>query len=454
MRTVRPTSGHPADGAATPRSHDREILRLAVPAFGALVAEPLFLLADSAIVGHLGTPQLAGLGVAGALLATAVSVCVFLAYGTTASVARRVGAGDLRAAIAQGLDGIWLGVGLGVVLAAVLAVAGEPLVDAFGTSAAATPYALTYLHVSLVGLPAMLVVLAATGVLRGLQDTRTPLVVAAVGAAANVVLNLVLVYGVGLGIAGSALGTVLAQCGMAAAFVVVVVRAARREGAALRPDRPGIRAAGRAGVPLVVRTLSLRAALLLMTYVAAATGTVAVAAHQVAFTTWMFLSLMLDAVAIAGQAIVGRYLGAADVAGTRAATRRMVEWGVLSGVLLGVVLLTVRAAFVPLFTEDPAVRSLLADVLVVAAVAQPVCGVVFALDGVLIGAGDGRYLAWAGVGTLLAFAPLALLVLAADGGLVALWWAFDAFLLARLLTLVPRWLGGRWMVTGASLPAR
>ncbi len=454
MRTVRPTSGHPADGLPDRRVHDREILRLAVPAFGALVAEPLFLLADSAIVGHLGTPQLAGLGVAGALLATAVSVCVFLAYGTTASVARRVGAGDLRAAVAQGVDGIWLAVGLGVALAAVLAVAGGPLVDAFGTSARATPYALTYLHVSLVGLPAMLAVLAATGVLRGLQDTRTPLVVAAVGAAANVVLNLLLVYGVGLGIAGSALGTVLAQGGMAAAFVVVVVRGARREGASLRPDLPGIRAAGRAGVPLVVRTVTLRAALLLMTYVATAAGTVAVAAHQVAFTTWMFLSLMLDAVAIAGQAIVGRYLGAADVAGTRAATRRMVEWGVLSGVLLGVVLLTVRAAFVPLFTDDPAVRSLLADVLVVAAVAQPVCGIVFALDGVLIGAGDGRYLAWAGVGTLVAFAPLALLVLAADGGLVALWWAFDGFLLVRLLTLVPRWLGGRWMVTGASLPAR
>ena len=454
MRTVRPTSGHPADGLPDRRVHDREILRLAVPAFGALVAEPLFLLADSAIVGHLGTPQLAGLGVAGALLATAVSVCVFLAYGTTASVARRVGAGDLRAAVAQGVDGIWLAAGLGVALAAVLAVAGGPLVDAFGTSARATPYALTYLHVSLVGLPAMLAVLAATGVLRGLQDTRTPLVVAAVGAAANVVLNLLLVYGVGLGIAGSALGTVLAQGGMAAAFVVVVVRGARREGASLRPDLPGIRAAGRAGVPLVVRTVTLRAALLLMTYVATAAGTVAVAAHQVAFTTWMFLSLMLDAVAIAGQAIVGRYLGAADVAGTRAATRRMVEWGVLSGVLLGVVLLTVRAAFVPLFTDDPAVRSLLADVLVVAAVAQPVCGIVFALDGVLIGAGDGRYLAWAGVGTLVAFAPLALLVLAADGGLVALWWAFDGFLLVRLLTLVPRWLGGRWMVTGASLPAR
>ncbi len=370
MRTVRPTSGRPAAAPATRstrRAHDREILRLAVPAFGALVAEPLFLLADSAIVGHLGTPQLAGLGVSGALLATAVSVCVFLAYGTTASVARRVGAGDLRAAIAQGVDGIWLALGLGTLLAVALAVAGRPLVAAFGTSADATPYALTYLYVSLPGLPAMLVVLAATGVLRGLQDTRTPLVVAAVGASANVGLNVALVYGAGLGIAGSALGTVLAQAGMATAFLVVVVRGAQREGASLRPDLPGIRAAGRAGVPLVVRTVTLRAALLLMTYVATATGTVAIAAHQVAFTIWLFLSLMLDAVAIAGQAIVGRYLGAADVPGTRAATRRMVEWGALSGVLLGVALVVLRFAFVPLFTDDPAVRSLLAEVLVVAA---------------------------------------------------------------------------------------
>ena len=374
-----------------------------MPAFGALVAEPLFLLADSAIVGHLGTPQLAGLGVAGALLATSVSVCVFLAYGTTAAVARRVGAGDLRAAIAQGVDGVWLALGLGCLLAAALAATAGPLVDAFGTSDAATPYALTYLRVSALGLPAMLSVLAATGVLRGLQDTGTPLVVATRGAVANIALNLVLVYPAGLGIAGSALGTVLAQTGMAAAFLTVVVRGARREHASLRPDLPGIQAAGRAGVPLIVRTLTLRAALLLATYVAAAAGTVAVAAHQVAFTIWLFLSLMLDAVAIAGQAIVGRYLGAADVDGTRAATRRMVEWGVGSGIVLGVVLLALRAVFVPLFTEDPAVRELLGSVLVVAAVAQPVCGVVFALDGVLIGAGDGRYLALAGVITLACF---------------------------------------------------
>lgn len=444
-RPWRPRVRHP---------HDREIVRLALPAFGALVAEPLFLLTDSAIVGHLGTPQLAGLGVAGALLATVVSVCVFLAYGTTAAVARRVGAGDLRAALAQGIDGIWLAAGLGVVLAVGGLLLADPLVAAFGTSEVATPYALTYLRVSLPGVPAMLVVLAATGVLRGLQDTRTPLVVAVVGAVANVVLNLVLVYPVGLGIAGSALGTVLAQLGMAVAFTVVVVRGARRYDAPLRPHLRGIRAAGATGVPLLLRTVTLRAALLVMTYVAASIGTASLAAHQVAFTIWTFLALALDAVAIAGQAIVGRYLGASDAAGARSATRRMVEWGVVAGIVLGVIVVVLRAAYVPLFTDDPTVRDLLGSVLLVVAVFQPVCGVVFALDGVLIGAGDGRYLAVAGVLTLAAFLPLAGSVLVADGGLGALWWAFGGFMVARLLTLLWRERGDAWLVTGAALPGR
>ena len=434
--------------------HDREIVRLAVPAFGALVAEPLFLLADSAIVGHLGTPQLAGLGVAGALLATAVALCVFLAYGTTAGVARRLGAGDERGAIALGVDGMWLAAALGTVIALTGAITAPVLIDAFGTTASATPYALTYLRVSLPGIPAMLVVLAATGVLRGLQDTRTPLVVAVVGAFANVVLNLVLVYGLDLGIGGSALGTVIAQFGMAAVFVVAVVGGARRHGASLRPDLPGIRTAASTGVPLLLRTLTLRAALLVMTYVATAQGTRSVAAHQVAFAIWTFLALALDAVAIAGQAIVGRYLGAGDVEGTRAATRRMLEWGVAAGVALGLLVVALRAAYVPLFTDDVAVQALLGSVLLVAALFQPVAGAVFALDGVLIGAGDGRYLAWAGVLTLAAFLPLAMLVLGTDGGLVALWWAFGAFMLARLVTLVVRQRGTAWLVTGAAVTRR
>jgi putative MATE family efflux protein len=432
--------------------HDREILRLALPAFGALVAEPLFVLADSAIVGHLGTPQLAGLGIAGIALITAVSLCVFLAYGTTAAVARRLGAGDLTGAIRQGLDGMWLGLGIGLgLLVSGLPISGG-VVRVLGAEGAVIGYAETYLRISLAGVPAMLVVLAATGVLRGLQDTRTPLIVSVVAAAGNVGLNLLLVYGAGLGIAGSALGTVIAQTGSAAAYVVVVVRGARRHGAPLRPDRTGIRAAASAGVPLFVRTATLRVVIAAATAVAAYLGTAEVAAHQVAFAIWSLLALALDAVAIAGQAIVGRYLGASDVAGTRAATRRMIELSVAAGVMFGVVVAAARPAYVPLFTGDEVVQRLLASVLLLVAVLQPLNGAIFALDGVLIGAGDGRYLAWAGVGTMLAFLPAAWAVLAFDAGLLWLWAALGLFMLARLATLAPRARSDAWLVTGAAVP--
>ncbi|HET7326798.1 MAG TPA: MATE family efflux transporter [Nocardioidaceae bacterium] len=429
---------------------DREIWRLAVPAFAALVAEPLFLLADSAIVGHLGTEQLAGLGVAGAVLQTLLGLFVFLAYGTTSSVARQLGAGDHRAALAQGIDGLWLALGLGAVVAGVGVACAPWLVGVFDPSAAAAGYGVTYLRIASVGLPAMFVVFAATGVLRGLQDTRTPLVVAVTAALANIVLNLVLVYGAGLGIGGAALGTVLAQVGAAGWLTRVVVRGARRHGAPLSPDAAGIRAAGRTGVPLVVRTLTLRAALLITTYVATSQGDVAIAAHQIAFTVWTFLVFALDALAIAAQAMTGRFLGAADVSGTRRVTRRLMGWGVVAGVFFGVALAAVSPVLGRLFTPDEDVRQALAAVLVVAAVQQPVSGVVFVLDGVLIGAGDGVYLAWAGVLTLVCFVPLALAVLWAGGGLVWLWWAFGGFMLARLATLVLRERSPAWMVTGSA----
>jgi putative MATE family efflux protein len=430
-------------------AYDREILRLAVPAFGALVAEPLFLLADSAIVARLGTPQLGGLGVAGMVLTTIVNISVFLAYGTTASVARQLGAGNRRAALAQGIDGLWLALGLGVLLAAV----GQPLaatvVDAFGASETVAPFAVTYLRVSLLGLPGMLIVLAATGVLRGLQDTRTPLAVAVGAAAVNVVLDVLFVFGFDWGIAGSAWATVAAQTGAAVTYLVMVGRGAAREGTSLRPDLPGIRAAAHAGAHLVVRTISLRVVLIVATAVAARLGDATVAAHQVAFTIWLFLALALDAVAIAGQAIVGRYLGAADVAGTRAATRRMIEWGVAAGVATGVVVALARPLYVPWFTPDPDVQALLASALLVVALSQPVGGAVFVLDGVLIGAGDMRYLAVAGVATTLVFLPAAWLVLVLDGGLSALWWALTVWVVARLVALGWRASTGRWLVTGA-----
>ncbi|MFG2369948.1 MATE family efflux transporter [Streptomyces sp. NPDC048504] len=440
----------PAATRAARRQHDREIVMLAVPAFGALVAEPLFVMADSAIVGHLGTAQLAGLGVASALLGTAVSVFVFLAYATTAAVARRVGAGDLQAAIRQGMDGIWLALLIGATVIAVVLPSAPALVDLFGASDTAAPFATTYLRISSIGIPAMLIVLAATGVLRGLQNTKTPLYVAVSGFVANGVLNVGLVYGADLGIAGSAWGTVIAQWGMAAVYLVVVVRGARRHGASLSPDAAGIRASAQAGIPLLVRTLSLRAILLIATAVAARLGDADIAAHQIILSLWSLLAFALDAIAIAGQAIIGRYLGADDPAGARAACRRMVQWGIAVGVVLGLLVILSRPLFLPLFTSDPTVKDTALPALIMVALSQPICGVVFVLDGVLMGAGDGPYLAGAMVVTLAVFAPVALLVPALGAGLTALWGAMTLMMTVRMLTLLLRARSGRWVVTGAT----
>lgn len=443
------------------RAEDREIARIAFPAFLALVAEPLFLLGDAAVVGHLGTRELAGLGIAATVLQTAVGLCIFLAYGTTAGVARQLGAGRRGAALAQGVDGPWLAVAIGAPTTVLVALLAEPLVALFGPSEAVAAPAVDYLRVAALGVTPLLLLLAATGVLRGLQDTRTPMVVAIAGNGANLGLNVVLVFGLGpipaLGIAGSALGSVIAQVLSAAVLVAIVARAARREGTSLRPRRAGIRAAGRAGVPLLVRTLTLRASLLVTTYAVVLTAgsagseeAVPIAAHQLAMTLWGFLAFVLDAIAIAAQAITGRYLGAGDAAATRAVTDRMVRWGWISGIVTGLALAAVSPWLGHLFTPDVAVREALVPVLVVAAIAQPVAGVVFVLDGVLIGAGDGRYLATAGLWVLAGYAPLVLLAAGLGASLPWLWAVFAAaFMGGRLLTLTRRARGDAWLVTGA-----
>ncbi len=428
---------------------DREILRLAVPAFGALVAEPLFLLADSAIVGRIGTVPLGGLGVASQALTTLVNVSIFLAYGTTAAVARQLGAGRRQAALRQGIDGLWLAAGIG---GAVLAI-GWPLapgiIRVFGASPAVSSGAVTYLRISLFGAPSMLLVLAGTGVLRGLQDTRTPLLVAVAAFTLNTVLNATFVLGLHFGLAGSATGTVIAQTAGAAWYLTVVTRGARRAGVRLGIDRAGLAAAAAAAAGLFARTLALQAVLVITTAVAARQGDAAIAAHQIAFRLWTLLALALDAIAIAGQAITGRYLGAGDAAGARVATNRMIGWGAAYGVVFGLVVLLARPLLPGLFAAAPPVRALLLAVLLVVAAQQPVAGVVFVLDGVLIGAGDQRYLAVAGALTLAVFVPAAWLVYARHGGLVALWLAYSLWLLARFVTLVLRARGHRWLVTGA-----
>jgi putative MATE family efflux protein len=429
--------------------HDRDIVRLAVPAFGALIAEPLYLLADTAIVGNLGVRPLGGLAVAGIVLTAVFGIFNFLAYSTTGAVARRFGAGQRRAAAEQGIDGLWLAAGLGLALTAAGLLLAPVIVDLMGASASVRPYALTYLRISLLGAPFMLVALAGAGYLRGMQDTRTTLVIAVAANTLNLALELLLVYGLDTGIAGSAWGTVVAQVAAAVAFVVIVERSGRQAGASMRPRAAGVKATAVVGSHLVVRTGSLLAALLLTTAAAARISDVAVAAHQIAFQIWTFLALALDAVAIAGQALVGRFLGASDDRGARAASRRMIEWGVVAGVVFGLLTAVLRPVVVPVFTNDPDVQALAEQVLWIVAALQPVAGAVFVLDGILIGAGDSRFLALAMLGATLVYVPVVVAISLTGGGLLELWAGLSLWVVARLVGLGVRFAHGRWVVTGA-----
>lgn len=428
---------------------DRRIVAVAVPAFFALVSEPLMLLADTAIVGRLGTSELGGLAVASSVLLTVVGLCVFLAYGSTATVGRLHGAGQERAAYDGAAGGLWLAAGLGVVLGVLVAATSGPVSRALGSSPDVEGHASTYLVISATAVPAMLLVLAATGALRGVLDLRTPLLVTILANLLNAVLSLVLVHGLDLGIAGAAVGTAVAQWMAAGWLVLVVVRRARAAESSGRPNVAGVVAAARDGVPLLARTATLRAALLLGTAVAATFGDVSLAAHQIATSLVTFLAFAMDAIAIAGQTLTGRTLGAGDADETRALTRRMIAWGVGTGVVAAVLLLALAPFVGGWFTPDAAVHDALVPALVVVAVVQPISGVVFVLDGVLIGAGDGVYLAWAGLAVLVAYAPLALLAGSLGAGLAWLWAAYGVFQLARLITLWLRQRGTAWMVLGA-----
>ena len=436
------------------RTLNRDILRLAVPALGSLVAEPLFLIVDSALVGHLGVTALAGLGIASAVLQTIVGLMVFLAYATTPAVARRFGAGDPTRAVSVGIDGMWLALGIGAILALAGYLTTPFLVGLFSASPEVARDAETYLGISMWGLPAMLIVFAATGLLRGMQDTVTPLWIAGLGFGANALLNWLFIYGFGWGIGGSAFGTVVAQWGMVAAYVVVIGRLARTHSASVRPHREGVRGSARSGGWLFLRTLTLRAALLATVFVATGLGTEELAGWQVAFTIFSTAAFALDALAIAAQALIGKGLGAGDTGGVQRTLGRTVSWGAWFGVIVGAVIGALSGVIGLLFTGDASLAALIQPALIVLAVAQPVCGVVFVLDGVLIGAGDAKYLAIAGVLNLVPFVP-ALIVLAvlSVGGAAGLAWLavafFGVYMLARLATLGWRVRGAAWMTAGA-----
>jgi putative MATE family efflux protein len=443
---------------------DREILRLAVPALGALAAEPLYILVDTAVVGHLGTPQLGGLAVAGTLLTAAYSLFNFLSYGTTAAVARAAGAGrSVRGPNTSSgqmsfcsagpprnaVQSLWLALFIGVALALVGLLGAPLLVGVMGPSTAVRPNALLYLRIASLGLVPVMLGLVGVGYLRGLQNTVTPLRIALLANLANLVLELVAIYGLGMGLAASAWATDIAQTGAAVVFCRHIANHARAAQVSWRPDPATLRTLLRIGRDLFLRTGSLLAALAVATAVASRLGAVPLGAHQVAFQLWSFLALSLDAVAIAAQAMVGHLLGAGDADGARSASRRMVEWGLLAGLALGLGVAVLRPVLAPLFSDDPAVVHLTRQVLWVVAVLQPLNAVVFVLDGVLIGAGDLRYLAGAMVASFAVFLPAAVLAGALGGTLLWLWGAITLLMVARLTGMVWRFAGDAWAVTGA-----
>jgi putative MATE family efflux protein len=416
-----------------------------------LIAEPLYVIADTAVVGHIGTPELGGLAVANGILVLLYSIFIVLAYGTTATVARLIGAGDERQAAHQAVQSLWLATILGVAVVVIGELLAEPLVRLFGAEGDVADHALVYLRIALLGVPGMLIVFAGTGYLRGLQDTLTPLLVSLGTAAGNFALEIWLIWGLGFGIGASALSTALAQLVAGAIYVVLIGRAVRHHEVGLVPRAGAIGELLVIGRDLLIRTAALRVAFVVATAVATRIGTDELAAYEISFTVFMALALGLDAIAIAAQAMVGRLLGADQISEARAASVRMNEWGVAAGVLCGVGVLALRPWLGHLFTDDDAVLAIVSTMLIYVALLQPLCAVVFTLDGILIGAGDLRYLAVAMVISTAVYLPAALAVLALDLSVDWLWGALCVLAAARLVTLGVRFLGHEWERTGASI---
>jgi putative MATE family efflux protein len=428
--------------------YDREIFGLALPALGALAAEPLYLLADTAMVGHLGTEQLAALAIAATLLSGAFTLFNFLTYGTTAQVARLSGAAAHEEAGRLAAQALWLASGIGVLLTATLAAAAVPLVDVMGADGHTAELAVMYLRIGSLGLPFALIALAGQGFLRGVSDLRTPLVIVVVANVANVLLNLLFIYGFDWGLAGSAWATVVAQLGMGVAFVAALLRA---PATSRRPSLARMRPMARIGSEIFVRTTALYASFLVAGAVLARVGNDSLAAHQVAFQLFVFLALVLDAVAIAGQVIVGRSLGAGDAEEAYRAAKRMIELSIAAGAVFAVVMLALTEVLPRAFTSDADVIGELHKIWPLFALMQPANGAVFALDGILIGAGDTRFLMWGMLAaSLLVFVPIALASLALDFGIVGVWCGLLGLIAARLVTCGWRFRGRRWAIVGAT----
>jgi putative MATE family efflux protein len=424
---------------------DREIFTLALPALGALAAEPLYVLVDTAIVGHLGTTPLAALAIAATVLSTAFTIFNFLTYGTTARVARMHGAGRDADAAAVGSQALWLALAIGLGLTVLIAALAAPAVRLMGGTGAVADGAVLYLRIASLGAVFFMIASAGQGFLRGMGNLRTPLVILVIAHAVNVVLELLFVYGFDWGLKGSAWGTVIAQLGMGLAFVAVQRRAGLE-----RPVLAQIRPLIRVGGEIAVRTSALLGSFLVASAVLARVGPASLGAHQIAFQLFVFLALVLDALAIAAQVLVGRALGAGDARAARVSAQRVILWSVVVGTAFGVLLAALAGVIPRVFTDDALVRERAGEIWWIFVALMPANGAVFALDGILIGAGDTRYLMWAMLGAAAVYVPFALLALHEGWGIVGVWWGLASLIAVRLVTTGARFAGNRWALTGAA----
>jgi putative MATE family efflux protein len=433
------------------RGGSRRIWALTLPALGVLAAEPLYVLIDTAVAGHLGTAQLGGLALGGAVLSLLPAVANFLAYGTTSRAARLYGAGRRADAVAEGIQASWLAVGLGLVVLVLVEVFAGPLTGLLAGhgSPAVHAAAQRWLRIAVLGAPCILLTLAGNGWMRGVQITRRPLVYVLGANGLSAVLCPLLVYPAGMGLTGSAVANVAAQSVSAGFFVRGLLAERTRLGLPLRP-RPDV-LAGQLVLArdLVVRVVALQGAFLSAAAVASRLGPHQLAAHQIALQLWIFLSLVLDAYAIAAQSLVGAAIGAGDGAEARRCAWTVAGYGAGTGAVVALALLAGWTAIPRLFSGDPAVLSQAHVVWPWFAAMQPAAGVVFALDGVLIGAGDIRFLRTI---TILAaacgFLPMVWLTYAlrheVGWGLAGVWCGLTLFIGIRLAGMLARVWRGRW----------
>lgn len=442
----------PSHESAAPTATGRRIAGLALPALGVLAAEPIYLLFDIAIVGRLGALALAGLAIGGLILATLSSQMTFLSYGTTARSARFFGAGNRQAAVGEGLQATWLALGLGWLIVVVIQVAAVPVVSALAGSSGGgeiADAALPWVRIATFGVPAILVSAAGNGWMRGVQDTVRPLRYVVTGFALSAVLCPLLVYGwLGLPrleLAGSAVANLVGQWLAALLFL----RALYVEKVPLRIEPSVLRAQVVMGRDLLLRTLAFQACFVSAGAVAARFGAAAVAAHQVVLQLWNTLALVLDSLAIAAQSLVGAALGAGQLAHAKSVAWRVTIFSTLASAVLAGVFAVGASVFPSVFTDDRSVLDAIGVPWWFMVAQLPIAGIVFALDGVLLGAGDAKFMRNATlISAVVGFLPLIWLSLAFGWGLLGIWAGLSTFMVLRLVFVGWRAFSGRWLVPG------